>query len=200
MVSGGGRDLWALGLFPPRTAPAGGLPADLFPVLSGLHRARGGEPGPLRRLRLGIPGPAGGVFHLPGREGRCPGTGHRPPDPGPGPAGRPPADPGPRRRHGGGGADYPPVPAMAGRDPGPAAPISRVLGGSLAVVLWFLGLVLAGCRHYRRLRRHLQQGQPLDHQKPWQPGARRRLGTLLVTALLLGGLVVWLVVGLTVLS
>lgn len=69
-----------------------------------------------------------------------------------------------------------------------------------AVVLWFLGLVLVGCRHYRRLRRHLQEGRPLDHQKPWQPGARRRLACVLVTALLLGLLVVWLVVGLTVLA
>ena len=67
-------------------------------------------------------------------------------------------------------------------------------------VLWFLGLALAGSRHYRRLRRHLQEGRPLDHQKPWQPCARRHLGCILVTVLLLGLLLAWLVVGLTVLA
>lgn len=43
----------------------------------------------------------------------------------------------------------------------------------LGVVLWFFCFYLVRSLHYRRLRKRLQAGQGLDHQKPWRDQARR---------------------------
>lgn len=62
-----------------------------------------------------------------------------------------------------------------------------------AFVGWFLACALAGSRHYHRLARGLEEGRPLDHQKPWQSQARQHLTCTLVSILLTGLLAVQVV-------